>query len=156
MDSRGSPATALSAGVLFWLPSIFGSDRPAPGDALLPTARLRRVRLVASRTLVGWSVGVVDPGPSVGVEAFGWSEPDPSAVVRGFPFAVVDVAVVVPAEQATVGLVGRSSFTPGDQVMHLTPFPPSRISIDGLQPLLIIGMRPGFRTRTTKQLLIFR
>ncbi len=48
-------------------------------------------------------MGVVDPGPSLRVESFGWAEPDPASVVEGFPVALFDFAVVVPAEQAAVG-----------------------------------------------------
>ncbi len=40
---------------------------PSRRGAILKTS-FRRVRLVASR----WWVGVVDPGPAVGVEAFGF------------------------------------------------------------------------------------
>jgi len=61
-------------------------------------------------------VGVVDPWPSLRVESFGWAEPDPASVVEGFPVALF--AVVVPAEQAPVCLVGAAAQRPGDQVMH--------------------------------------
>jgi len=51
---------------------------------------------------------VVDPWPSVRVESSGWSQPDLASVVEGFPVAVFDFAVVVPAEQAAVCLVGAA------------------------------------------------
>jgi len=66
-------------------------------------------------------VGVVDPGPSLRVEVCRGLEPDPASVVEGFPVALFDFAVVVPAEQAAVCLVGAAAWCPGDQVMNLGP-----------------------------------
>ncbi|MEJ7772857.1 MAG: hypothetical protein WKF51_13220 [Geodermatophilaceae bacterium] len=54
-------------------------------------------------------MGEVDPWPSLRVESFGWSQPDPASVVEGFPVALFDFAVVVPAEQAAVCLVGAAA-----------------------------------------------
>jgi hypothetical protein len=62
-------------------------------------------------------VGVVDPWPSLRVESFGWSQPDPASVVEGFPVALFDFAVVVPAERAPVGLIGPAAGTAGRPLM---------------------------------------
>ena len=66
-------------------------------------------------------MGVVDSGPAVRVDAGWWSQPDPAAMVESLPFAGLDFAVVVPAEQPAVDLIGPATLTPRPEVVDLTP-----------------------------------